>query len=67
MDDIEAGRLLQDCVLNYTHKLGWPVITLWSSVYNIDKREVKVCAGMDYDNRFTFSLDKPLSFGPAEY
>lgn len=56
----EAMTLLSECVLNYTHpQLKHQVITLWSSVYNCSKKSMLMCAGMDYNKKYIFSLDKP--------
>ncbi|MBR6568536.1 MAG: linear amide C-N hydrolase [Clostridia bacterium] len=56
----EAMHLLSNVVLNYQHKrLKHQVITLWSAVYNCSKKEVLLCAGMDYDKKYRLSVDAP--------
>ena len=56
----EAMNLLSNVVLNYQHKLlKHQVITLWSAVYNCSKKEVLLCAGMDYDKKYKLSVDAP--------
>ena len=56
----EAMNLLSNVVLNYQHKtLKHQVITLWSAVYNCSKKEVLLCAGMDYDKKYRLSIDDP--------
>lgn len=56
----DAMELLSNVVLNYQHKiLKHQVITLWSAVYNCNKREVLLCAGMDYDKKYRLSVDSP--------
>ena len=56
----EAMTLLSECVLNYQHPLlKHQVITLWSSVYNCNEKTMLMCAGMDYNKKYLFSLDKP--------
>lgn len=60
MTEESAMDLLSSCTLNYRHKyLRHMVITVWSSVYNLTKKTMKMCAGMDYDTMYEFSLDKP--------
>lgn len=59
----EAMTLLSECVLNYKHPLlKHQVITLWSSVYNCNKKSMLMCAGMDYGKKYLFSLDEPGKF-----
>ncbi len=56
----EAMNLLSNVVLNYQHKtLKHQVITLWSAVYNCSKKEVLLCAGMDYETKYKLSVDAP--------
>ena len=35
------------------------VITVWSSVYNLTDRTMQMCAGMNYKDKYQFSLDEP--------
>lgn len=56
----DAMNLLSECVLHYRHKtLKHMVITLWSSVYNCSERSMLMCAGMDYEKKYKFYVDKP--------
>lgn len=56
----EAMGLLSECTLHYHHKyLPHMVITVWSSVYNLTKGTMKMCAGMNYDTMYEFSLNEP--------
>ncbi len=55
-----AMALLQNCTLHYHHKyLPHMVITVWSSVYNLTDRTMQMCAGMNYKDKYQFSLDEP--------
>lgn len=58
----EAMDLLSNVTLNYRHKLGHKVITLWSSVYNCTEKSMLLCAGMDYSKKYKFFVDKPGEF-----
>lgn len=56
----EAMKLLSEVTLNYQHKtLKHMVITLWSAVYNCNEKSMLLCAGMDYETRYKFYVDKP--------
>ncbi len=55
----EAMRILENCHLDYIHKRGYPIITLWSSVYNNTERTMTLCAGLHYDTVYRFAVDKP--------
>lgn len=60
LSEEHAMELLSNCTLNYHHKyLPHMVITVWSSIYNLTKGTMKMCAGMDYDNMYEFSLYEP--------
>lgn len=52
----DSLSLLHYCTLRYHHQLCWPVITLWSAVYDCKDLTVSVCAGMDYEHKHVFSL-----------
>lgn len=56
----DAMKLLSEVTLNYQHKLlKHQVITLWSAVYNCNKKSMLLCAGMDYSKKYKFFADKP--------
>ena len=56
----EAMKLLSEVTLYYRHPtFKHMVITLWSSVYNCTEKSMLMCAGMDYDTRYKFYVDKP--------
>lgn len=50
-------KLLKYCTLRYHHQLCWPVITLWSAVYNCADLTVSMCAGMDYEHKHVIALN----------
>ena len=53
-------KLLSEVTLHYQHKtLKHMVITLWSSVYNCSEKSMLMCAGMDYNTKYKFYVDKP--------
>ena len=59
----EAMDLLSKVTLCYQHPaLKHQVITLWSSVYNCTEKSMLMCAGMDYDKKYKFTLDKPCEY-----
>ena len=63
----EAMNLLSRCTLDYRHKLlKHPVITLWSAVYNCSEKSILLCAGMNYEKKYRFSVDKPGEFAVVE-
>ena len=56
----EAMKLLSEVTLNYQHKIfKHQVITLWSAVYNCNEKSMLLCAGMNYDKKYKFFVDKP--------
>lgn len=60
LSEDEAMKLLSECVLHYRHKtLKHIVITLWSSVYNCNEKSMLMCAGMDYNKKYKFYVEKP--------
>ncbi len=55
-----AMELLSQNTLYYRHKIfRHMVITVWSSVFNVSKGTMKMCAGMDYDHMYEFSVFEP--------
>ncbi len=56
MSEDDSLKLLQYCTLRYHHQLCWPVITLWSVVYNCADLTANLCAGMDYEHKHVVSL-----------
>ena len=55
-----AMKLLSENTLYYRHKIfRHMVITVWSSVFNLSKGTMKMCAGMNYDTMYEFSLNEP--------
>ena len=51
-----AMDLLSKVQLEYYHKLGWPVRTLWSAVYNSTNASVELCVGQNYEEVFRFEV-----------
>ena len=52
----EAMELLSNVQLNYYHKLGWQVRTLWSAVYNSTTASVDLCVDQNYQEVFKFKV-----------
>ena len=51
MDELESMKLLSQATVNYRHKiLKHPVITLWSNVYNVNKKTKHIAEGMNDKN-----------------
>lgn len=60
LSEDDAMELLSKVTLHYRHKtLKHMVITLWSSVYNCTEKSMLLCAGMDYNKKYKFFVDKP--------
>jgi len=52
--------LLSDIHLNYRHKNNlYDITTLWSLVFNNDRRTVSISARMDYSKIYTFNVTEP--------
>lgn len=52
----DAMTLLSNIQLDYYHKLGWPVRTLWSAVYNTTTASVELCVGQNYKEIFSYKV-----------
>ena len=59
MSERECMDLLRRVRLEYRHKLGWRVITLWSAVYNCSERSVALIAGDNDRDVYRFTVDHP--------
>lgn len=59
MEEEEAMELLKKCRLEYRHRLGHMVTSLWSAVYNTENKTMRLCAGMDYSRSYLFYADQP--------
>ncbi len=59
MDEERAMKILERCRLNYKHKRGYMITSLWSAVYNLNDKSVLLCAGMDYTKQYKFTVDCP--------
>ena len=58
MDASAAMQVLSDCVLNYRHRLGWPVRTCWSAVYDCAQPGMLLCTGENYGRTYRFSVSE---------
>lgn len=59
MSEERAMKILERVKLYYKHKRGYMITSLWSVVYNLNKKEFLLCAGMDYTKQYKFSIDCP--------
>ncbi len=59
MDEDRAMQILEKCKLNYKHKRGYMITSLWSAVYNCTQKTMLLCAGMDYSKKYSFGIDAP--------
>lgn len=59
MDEKRAMKILERVKLFYKHKRGYMITSLWSVIYNLEKKSCLFCANMEYDKQFTFTLDYP--------
>lgn len=57
MSEDRALKILERCKLYYKHKRGYMITSLWSAVYNCNKKTVRLCVGMDYSKKYDFSVD----------
>lgn len=65
LSEHEAMDLLGANTLYYHHAwMPHMVTTLWSAVYNCTDRSMLLCAGMDYEHRYRFTLDEPGKWVP---
>ena len=63
----DAMKILSECTISYKHpQLGHDVITLWSAVYNCNEKSALICAGMNYEKKYLFSIDEPGKFTVVE-
>ncbi len=59
MDEKRAMKILDRVKLFYKHKRGYMITSLWSVIYNLEKKSCLFCANMEYDKQYTFGLDYP--------
>lgn len=59
MTEERAMKILEKCKLYYKHKRGYMITSLWSAVYNCNKKTVLLCTGMDYSKKYELTLDFP--------
>lgn len=56
MSEAEAMALLSKCKLDYKHRRGYQITSLWSAVYNCNKKSVNITTGMNYGTQYEFSV-----------
>lgn len=56
MSEQDAMKLLEKCKLYYKHKRGYMITSLWSAVYNCNKKSLLLTTGMHYDKQYNFSI-----------
>ncbi len=59
MQENEAIDTLERCLLNYKHKRGYMITTLWSAVYNCEECSVTFTGGMDYSRVYKLWVNEP--------
>ncbi|MBQ6117733.1 MAG: hypothetical protein IJK98_00740, partial [Clostridia bacterium] len=59
LSERECLDLLRKVRLEYRHKYGWRVITLWSAVYNCGERSVAITAGDNIKDVYRFQVGMP--------
>lgn len=57
MSEQEAMKLLEKCKLDYKHKRGYQITSLWSAVYNCQRCSMLLSTGMDYSKQFEFDVN----------
>lgn len=57
MTEDDAMNLLDKCQLVYKHKRGYMITSLWSAVYNNNEKSMLLCARMEFDKRFKFTVE----------
>ena len=60
MEEAEVMALLEQVHLNYKHKRGYQITTLWSAVYNNTTGAVTIAGGMDYTRQYRVYADQPM-------
>jgi len=55
----QAMKLLENARLDYKHRRGYMIISLWSAVYNSKDSSMTLCAGLDYERVYKFNINKP--------
>lgn len=57
MEEQEAMKLLEKCRLDYKHKRGYQITSLWSAVYNCNERTMLLSTRMNYGKQYRFRVD----------
>lgn len=56
MSEQDAMKLLEKCKLDYKHRRGYQITSLWSAVYNCNKKSLLLTTGMNYDKQYSFEV-----------
>lgn len=56
MNEQDAMKLLEKCKLDYKHRRGYQITSLWSAVYNCNKKSVLLSTGMNYNKQYIFNI-----------
>lgn len=64
MDEPQAMQLLEKCRLDYRHKFGYPITSLWSAVYNCTKHTMLLSTGMQYETQYLLGVEYDPSIQP---
>jgi len=59
LDENEAMQILDNTHLDFTHRRGYQIISLWSDVFNSTEKSLTVCGKMDYDHPYKVYADRP--------
>ncbi len=62
LSEAKAMDVLESVSVDNVDWDGYICSTLWSAVYNTDDLSLTLCARLDYDNSYAFSLDSPLEY-----
>ncbi|MBP9988310.1 MAG: linear amide C-N hydrolase [Ruminococcus sp.] len=56
LNEDKAMNMLEKCQLNFMHRRGYPVTTLWSEVFNCSEKSMTICANTEYDKQYKFDV-----------
>lgn len=60
MQEEQAMELLEKCRLDYKHKRGYMISSLWSAVYNCREKTMLLSTRMNYSKQYRFGVDYEL-------
>ncbi|MGN1117714.1 MAG: linear amide C-N hydrolase [Acutalibacteraceae bacterium] len=61
MSENDAMKLLEKCRLDYKPRRGYQITSLWSAVYNCQRKTMLLSTGMNYDTQFKFGVKYDLN------